>query len=297
MRPCHAPDPDAPPVSNVLHQHAFTILGAETFFGVHMTQYHEEVHKYQLVLRFSLPPEIAAGLRRVMAQFPRDLFVLANDDGDAFNIPSLAAGLRSEFTGNIFQGLPDFPPDSPFPWAPDVVRPVFGGIPVTVERIVTFRPFSHADLLPEKASYLMFGKGAEAHMTNLQTALIAPGKDGQPLFGPGYDHVLSLSAAPDWIAPEMLESGIVVSVPSITLRDPDTGEIRIPCDIPIKEGEELVLDYRGLPREPALTVTAGPSPWCATGVCNSEELPVCPEDQAIHASKPPAEYIVGASHA
>lgn len=288
---CPDHDPDGPVISNMPHQHAFTIVGADAFFGVHMTQYNHEMHKYQLILRFSLPAEIAAGLREVMAKFPRDLFVLANDEEDEFNIPSLAAG-RKSFIGNIYQGLPDFPPDSPFPWTPDVVRPVFGKVQVTVEHVVSFRPFSHAEPMPDHASYLMFGKGAEAHMTNLQTATVQRGANGALLFGPGYDHVVTLSAAPHWIAPEMLEAGAVFTLPSIPLRDPNTGAARIPCGIPIAEGETLVLDYRGLPREPALTVVAGPSPWCATGVCNSEELHVCPEDQSIHASAPPKEYIV-----
>lgn len=296
MDHCPEHDPAGPPISNMAHQHAFTIVGAQTLFGVHMTQYHTEMHKYQLVLRFSVPAEVAAALREIRARHPRDIFVLANDESDEFNIPSVAAGLKPTFTGNIFQGIPPFGPEDEkdphfFPWQLTRVRPVFGKIPVTVEHVVYFRPFSHAEPLPEVAHYLMFGRGAEAHMTDLQTAPVALAADGGMLFGPGYDHVLSLAGTPHWIAPDMLEAGIVVTVPSIPLRGPD-GRPHIPCAIPMAEGEAVVLDYRGLPRDPPLTAVAGPSFFCATAVCNSEGLDVCPEDQSMHASETPDEYLV-----
>lgn len=296
MTHCPEHDPDGPPISNMAHQHAFTITGSETLFATHMTQYFNEMHKYQLVIRFSLPAEIATALRQVRAQYPRDLFVLANDDSDEFNVPSLAAGLRPTFTGNIFQGVPPFGPEDEqdphfFPWDLKRVRPVFAKIPVTVERSVYFRPFSHGEALPDTAHYLMFGRGAEAHMTNLQYAPVAGVRDGRMLFGPGYDHVLSLPRTPDWIAPDMLEAGIIVTVPSVPLRGPD-GAPRIPCGIPLPEGQQITLDYRGLPRDPALTVTAGPSFFCATAVCNSEGLDVCPRESAMHASVTPDEYLV-----
>jgi len=270
---------DDPPIGNMRHQHAFVLVGEQNIFGVHMTQYHCEIHKYQIIVKFVLPEPVRAELRRVRGLFPSDALVLCNQPGDAaphepfrsFSIPELASGRVQTFKADIFQGLrpaSEAEEASPhfFPWDKARVRPVIGDIDVRVERIVTFRPFDHHRQLPPYATYLLFGHGAEAHMTNLQTAALATTPFEPPAFGPDYDHVMSLAKPVDWLEAPLLEAGIVVTVPKVPLIDPVTGKPTIPCKLIFAEGEEFEVIYRGL--GPVKKVTAGATYLQCTAVCN-----------------------------
>ena len=156
---------------------------------------------------------------------------------------------------------------------------------VEVERILLFRPFAHHLKQPDYATYVLWGEGHEAHMTNLQTARLASGKFEAPAFGPDYDHVMSLESAPDWLDECLLEAGIVVSIPSIRLNDAETGAPTIPCGVPIKSGKEFTLLYRGM--TPVKTVIAGNTVLAGTAVCNSPSLDYCPPEIGLIMSETP----------
>jgi hypothetical protein len=277
----------APTLENAKHQHAFILVGEKQLFGVHMTQYHCELHKYQIILKLKLPETVYRQYLELRRENPNDTFVLCNakalkhdtDEIREFSIPELASGRVTSFTGNIFQGIRPLSPQEIatdehfFPWAKKYVRPAIGEFEVTVERIVTFRPFDHLHALPEYATYLLFGDGesGEAHMTNLQTARLVTGPFEPQVFGPDYDHVMSLAGRPDWLVQdEMLEAGVVVTTPRVRLVDPTTGAPAIPDHAPFAAGEAIDLLYRGVGQ--VLKAVAGPSYLYATAVCNSEEF-------------------------
>ncbi len=274
-----------PQIENEDHQHAFVLVGQQQLFGVHMTQYHCELHKYQIILKLKLPDDVYAEYMALRQQHPDDSFVLcnANNEGASrvgevreFCVPDLGCGRVTEFTANIFQGIRPLSPieiesDTHFfPWAKKYVKPAIGEFTATVERIVTFRPFDHLHELPVYATYLLWGDGnsQEAHMTNLQTAGMATDGFEPGVFGPDYDHVMSLETCPDWLQQDaLLEAGIVVTVPDVQLIDLDTGMPTIPATAPFAKGETIDVMYRGI--GPARTVQAAASFLYATAVCNS----------------------------
>ncbi|UCB55980.1 MAG: hypothetical protein JSW45_05485 [Thiotrichales bacterium] len=268
-------------IDNMRHQHAFVVVGVQQLFGVHMTQYHCELHKYQIIVKFKIDEDIRQQLAEVRKHAPRDTFVLVNQADDPvdglfgeFSIPELANGTVARFKADIFQGLPPFPKEDAakphfIPWKADYVNPVFADLTVEVERIVQFRPFAHHYRLPPFATYFLFGKGTEAHMTNLQTAALASSPFEPAVFGPDYDHVMSLLQAPDWLDKPLLEAGIVVTTPKVQLVDADTGEPTIPCDNVFAEGESVEVLYRGMGER--FHVMAGPTFLQLTAVCNGPE--------------------------
>ena len=284
-------------VSNHAHQHAFTMVGDKQFFGVHMTQYHCEIHKYQIILKLTLDKDSTRKLRELRKSYPADFFVLCNQANDStpgpkkeFSIPDLASGRRTEFFADVFQGIywPKKPPTEHFfPWSRDRADPAIEHALVKVERIVLFRPFAHHQQLPPCATYWLFGQGKEAHMTNLQNAALATNPFQAAAFGPDYDHVMSLENAPDWLDPPMLESGIIVTVPAVPLVDPETGKPTIPCSPPFRKGDPIEVLYRGI--GPARSVTAGHSFLHCTAVCNSPSMMPCPKDPC-HISAMPEKY-------
>jgi hypothetical protein len=298
-------------ITNMQHQHAFVMVGRQHPFGVHMTQYHCEIHKYQIIIKLVLPEEVRMEMERLHDAFPDDCFMLCNQPGhkvgevyNFFSIPELACGDVKEFHADIFQGLRP-PSDAEsriphfFPWNLERCKPVIASVIVKVERVVLFRPFDHHRQLPEFATYLIFGEQHEAHMTNLQTAALATSPFEPPAFGPDYDHVMSLNAPVDWLEPSMLKAGIVVTVPKIPLIDPVSGEPTIPCKKIFTPGEEFEVVYRGL--TPVKKAIAGRTYLQCTAVCNgpahsistAKVMPCkCEPSEACHISIMPKVYWV-----
>ncbi|MDH3763434.1 MAG: hypothetical protein OEU50_20860 [Gammaproteobacteria bacterium] len=279
-------------VNNVAHQHAFVLVGQEQLFGVHMTQYHCELHKYQIILKLHLPKNIYLEYMDLRAANPDETFVLCNaknrpkiklNEVREFCIPDLGSGMVTRFTANIFQGIRPLSPAEVaadthfFPWAKKYVKPAIGEFEVKVERVVLFRPFDHLQVLPTYARYFLFGdsKSGEAHMTNLQTAMLVSDRFEPDVFGPDYDHVLSLQQPPAWLEQAaMLEAGVVVTTPIVRLVDADTGLPTIPDKQPFTRGAEIEVLYRGV--GPSRSVIAGPSYSYCTAVCNSPRFFVEP---------------------
>lgn len=276
-------------VSNDPCQHAFVLMGRETLFGVHMTQYHCDKHRYQVVLRLTLPDDAREEYLRMRDEHPDATFVFCNGETPAekFSIPALGAGktewdkVKGRMRGNIFFGFrpPKTVPPPPnwFPWNLQDTIPMIADVTVTVERIVLYRPFSLQDIAPRKATYLIFGVGNEAFMTNIQTGRLLTGPDEVPLYGLDVDHIMALNAAPDWLDKDMLEAGTVVTLPAIDRYREVGGEVElcIHAAPPFDEGDQIACLYRGL--QPPRALTAGPTYFWSGEVCNSEELvPITP---------------------
>lgn len=281
---------------NMPHQHAFTLVGHETIFAVHMTQYYMEEHKYQLVFELGLPEPVLTRLRKARRQNPKDWFILSNDESDEFTIPEIASGRKKTYKGQIFQGLPPFTDRDEanphfYPWSKDRCAPLIDDFDADVRRIVMFRPFAHNAIQPDHATYLIFGKGSEAHMTNLQTGRLAGSRFDAPAFGPDYDHVMSLREVPTGFDDAQLEAGIVASLPALRLRRAsrdgferiDT-ESTIPQHWPFKPGAQLDMLYRGM--LPAFTVIAGESFLYGTAVSSSAET-LRPDQTSLDVSVTP----------
>jgi len=268
----HHPDE---PITNHPHQHAFVVVGDQVSFAVHMTQYHCEVHKYQLIFRFSLPDEATQRLREIRELYPDDSFVLSNCAKDEppgtqeMTVPDLASGATPTFLANIFQGMrpiraEEFDEPNFFPWSRHRCFPVISEVEVTVERVVLFRPFAHNEVTPPHPNYFIWGAEGEAHMTNLQTAALFSGPFEPPAWGPDFDHVMSFpDGHPDWVDPALLAAGITASVPAIDMAAPETW----PIGPMFPPGQPVGFLYRGT-GTPRFS-PAGPTYLNATAVCNS----------------------------
>ncbi len=308
-----------PDVHNGPCQHAFIMTGSPSdvgtklsaesakIFGVHMTQYHDEKHKYQLIMDIELSdPAQHKEYQRQRDLYPEDTFVLANRIEDKYSIPQLGGGLRTEFIGAIYRGFrpPVMPiPPNWFPWNDDDCIAVIDHVKVTVKRIVLFRPFTHHEPAPETASYLMWGfrhrnkNGTigqeQAHMTNLQTAELLTGPHEPPLFGLDHDHGMDLADVPEWISDDMLNAGIVVSVPCIPRKEdvpghPHERRTKLLPKPPFDPGDIIPVMYRGI--QPPRHIKVGNTYLWASTVNNSEELQSMVENMSFIMSDMPHKY-------
>ena len=268
-------------VGNGPCQHAFALMGRDTLFGVHLTQYHDDNHRYQVILRITLEDDIREEFLRMRAEHSEAGFFFCNGETpeEKFSVPTLGAGntewdgRRGVMHGNIFFGFrpPKIvpPPMHWFPWNLTDTIPIISDVTVTVERVVMYRPFSLGDVAPPKATYLIFGKGDEAHMTNIQTGQLLTGTRDLPLYGLDVDHVLSLETAPEWLDKDMLEAGTVVTLPGIDRYDDDENLI-VHEEPPFDIGDGVMCLYRGL--QPGRPLKVGPTWFYSSEVCNSHEL-------------------------
>lgn len=276
----HMPDPD---VHNIPHQHAFLLVGDQTLFAVHQTQFHCELHKYQLIFKITLNGKDDE-LRRLRKIYPNEALFFCNGDDPAtewFSIPSIASGDKTTLEGNIFVGLrvPTEPPKPDFfPWSLDRAKPAIADVTVTVERIVMYRPFVHHETLPDYATFFVWGEGSEAHITNKQIAMMDPTPFEARTYGPGVDFLASLQIPPqmgehapaspvDWLEGTLLKAGVEVTIPTIRVRNAETGAVEVPPDPWVEQGGFYGALYRGL--TPARPLMMGPVFMYCTAVINS----------------------------
>jgi hypothetical protein len=157
-------------------------------------------------------------------QKPHDSFFLGNSPRDLFTIPEINSRARTWFMADIFRGIPNKPEYTEWPW--NGVSPVIANVRVTVERVVFYRLFATNMEYPKTLTYVLFGRGDEAHMTNYQTK------------EPDFDQILSLERVPDWLPERELEAGIVIDVPALP------GKVQ--CTNPLPKGNEFAVRYRGI---------------------------------------------------
>jgi hypothetical protein len=241
-----------------------------------------EIHMYQFIIEVGLPEPWRSAYVKERQAHPRDSFFLANtlrDDAvgnpfsDAMTVPELQSRLRTCFVGHIFRGVPNKREYNQWPWIG--VKPVLANVPVTVERIVHFRPFVEQFNPPSTLTYLLFGAGREAHMVHYQTKK------------PDYDHILSLQATPDWLAQDMLAAGVVVDLPDLPRLGAGDTAARVRCANPLEGLAEVAVRYRGTGDR--RLVTLGHSYWFCTRVANHPDP--CPNCDRPCGSPTPSEYL------
>lgn len=253
--------------------HAFVMLGSKTLFLCHLTMYKWEPHMFQFVVEATLPDAAMERYRKEHQAHPKDTYFLGNSPQDLMTLPEIQSGKRTNFLCDVFRGMP--PIYDHWPW--EGMTPVIANVRVTVKRIVYFRLFSLNMLPPETLTYIVFGSGDEAHMTNYQT------KD------PDFDQVVSLEEAPKWVPARELEAGIVIDIPDIPrVPAPPQGSTEPPptvhCSNPLTESSLVKARYRAAGDSKEIRI--GTSYWFCTKIANN--IDPCPKSTCHCASLPPS---------
>lgn len=191
-------------------RHAFVIVGERTLFLCNIATWWMEGHNWELVLRVSLPE---AARKKILADRDgNEPHFLANPRTGRFTIPELIRRSWSvkvadrKFQADIWKGLgkggkPDEPDPDWLPW--DDEQPLLTKVTVKIDAVIHHR-HSNLNLIgQDHEEYVLFGAGDEAHIYH------------SPVRQPDYDHVATLERSPVWLQPEQVETGVVVSVPSV----------------------------------------------------------------------------------
>jgi hypothetical protein len=257
-------------IGNVPDQHAFAMLGTDTLFLCHLTMFHMEGHMYQFVVEATLPDEAMQKYRAERRRNPLDTYFLGNSPQDLMTVPQLHGGTRSSFVADVFRGLPNLPVYEDWPWRHET--PVLANITVTIRRVVYFRPFVFNIDYPQTLTYLIFGAGDEAHMTNYQSR------------DPEFDHILSLAEVPGWVPAAELRSGILIDIPGIPRIPASSTGAKTHCVNPLKEGQHCEVRYRADRRAAPQSIMIGKTYWFCTRVINKTNP--CPNCSGIPCARP-----------
>ncbi|WHX47235.1 hypothetical protein QNH46_13760 [Paenibacillus woosongensis] len=179
---------------NIPDLHGFVMMGTEELFLDHLPMFHMENHRYQVILKASLPPDAMNTYIEASRQNPDKAYILGNVQTNLFTLPQIELGHITSFAADVFCGVPQDP-------AKDI--PLIHNVTVTIERVVHFRHFAENMDYPQSLTYILFGQGKNAYISHYLS------------IAPDFHHIMELAEAPDWLHPELLEIGSLINFPHI----------------------------------------------------------------------------------
>ena len=184
-------------VNDTANYHGMFMLGQETLFLCHMPMFTKACHMYQMIIEASLPAEVMSAYINDRRNTPNLVYNLINSDGTPFTLPALAIGEITEYPVDIYQDYSNQGDGEP-------LNLLYSGVTLKVERVVYYRHFDFNFSYPENLTYILFGKGNEAHLSHFIS------KD------PDYQHLLTLDRAPNWLASDELQASVHVNFVDLT---------------------------------------------------------------------------------
>jgi hypothetical protein len=229
--------PQAEPIIDPPGIHNFFMFGSKTLYVEHMPMFTVEKHMYQVILRVTLPDAVMRGYRA--RQGPgRKPWNLVNSARE-YTLPQVKAGTLTSFLVDVYEDYSNAdaePAGDPF--ARDV--------PLTVREVVHFRHFDFNIPRPQKLTYLLFGRGGEAHISHYIAR------------DPDFQHIMTLKSAPAWLSPDQLAAGAEICLADV----PSTSAA---CTSPLREKRYPVLFQGRTDARAALDLNGATSIWFSTG--------------------------------
>jgi hypothetical protein len=230
-------DPDPDPIIDAPGTHNFFMFGSKTLYVSHMPMFTIEKHMYQVILRVSLPGAVMHGYLEGQGR-GRTSWNLMNSAKE-IALPQIKAGTLTSFEVDVYK---DYSSADAAPVGPPFAR----NVPLTVDEVVHFRHFNFDIPRPHHLTYLLFGRGGEAHLEHYIAR------------DPDFQHIVTLGSAPAWLSPDQLAAGAEICLA-------DVPSLPTPCGGPLTKRSYPVL-FQGRPDARATLDLNGASPvWFGTG--------------------------------
>lgn len=219
-------------------RHAWVVLGTETIFLWHMVMGWMQGHNYEVVLEVDLPDPVREailqdrknnGHSHIIGNRGDTLPLTRGACPPGHSLPQIKSGEVRSFIADAWNYIPTKPASMSWPYSES--SEFIKGFNVQVKRVVHYR---HVDMNisgQRFENYVLFGKGAEAHVCHTVVDQ------------PDYDHAATLRRPPDWLDHGKLEAGVFVSVPALPWYHDRTR-----CVNPLPDGEPQRVLYHGIER-------------------------------------------------
>jgi hypothetical protein len=234
--PVKAPSP-AEPIVDMPGIHNFFMFGRKLLYVEHMPMFTVEKHMYQVILRVDLPDAVMRGYRARQGPH-RTPWNLVNS-AKLYTLPQVKAGTLKSFLVDVYADYSNAD-------AAPVGEPFAKDVPLTVREVVHFRHWDFNIPRPQHPTYLLFGRGGEAHISHYIAR------------DPDFQHIMTLKSAPAWLSADQLAAGVQVCLTDV----PSTP---VPCASPLRAKSYRVL-FQGRPDARAtLDLKGASSIWFSTG--------------------------------
>jgi hypothetical protein len=206
--------PDTPDSPETPTGHGMFMFGTDAVFLSHMPMFGNPNHRYQVVLRVSLPPDAMQSYRQQQAANPKLVRNLINSDDDPFVLPELQSRKRTQFKADLY---PDYTNDR---GGATVGDPYLSEVVVQVEQVVHFHRFDPTQPRPTHLRYLLFGTAGQAHLSHYMAQ------------DPDFQHIVTLAMVPAKLTPDQLGASVLIDIP-------DKSSTPIPCTAPLSPGTSV----------------------------------------------------------
>jgi hypothetical protein len=242
--PRHAPA-QTDPIIDMPGTHNFFMFGSKALYVSHMPMFTVEKHMYQVILRVTLPDAVMRGYRA--RQGPRRTpWNLVNSEHQ-YTLPQIKAGTLTSFKVDVYEDYSNAD-------AAPVGSPFATNVPLRVDEVVHFRHFDFNIPRPQHLTYLLFGRGGEAHIEHYIAR------------DPDFQHIVTLKSAPAWLSPDQLAASAEISLA-------DVSSVPTRCANPLTKKSYQAL-FQGRPDARATLDLNGASPvWFSTGNLLNEKDP------------------------
>jgi hypothetical protein len=170
--------------------HGFVLMGEQLVYGGHLAMFTMAAHRYQVVATFGFSAEAKKAYVDARHAVPTATFVVVNEE--KLLLQKMVADRK--FTGSILEVV-----DNDLHNA----KPIVSGVPVEIGSVLHNRQFTDDEDYPPKPSYLLFGKGSEAHVTHYMTRK------------PDYQLLAAVSVTDSQLTSGELEAGVIVDLQEV----------------------------------------------------------------------------------
>jgi len=228
---------EAEPIVDTPGIHNFFMFGSKTLYVEHMPMFTEEKHMYQVILRVDLPDAVMKGYRARQGA-RRTPWNLVNSAKE-YTLPQIKAGTLTSFQVDVYEDYSNAD-------AEPAGDPFASDVPLTVREVVHFRHFDFNIPRPQNLTYLLFGRGGEAHLSHYIAR------------DPDFQHIVSLKSAPAWLSPDQLAAGAEICLTGVPSQP-------VACTAPLRQKSYRAL-FQGRTDAPAtLDLNGASSIWFSTG--------------------------------
>ncbi|MFD0274048.1 hypothetical protein ACFVHB_09045 [Kitasatospora sp. NPDC127111] len=217
--------------------HSFILAGKDTLFGHHLAMFGMAEHRYQVLVEYDLPTDIVDIYLKDRADRPASWHAVRNTENMV--LPPIGDGSVTEYPARLDRVTQTGNGED------RIWEPISGGFTARIRRVLNFRRFSD-EPFPAHLTYLLFGKGEEAHLTH------------RLVQRPHFEQIITLQRVPDGVTQADLASAPELTLPAV----PDDGHGGLPWTtrpLPARSYDALLHRTTGAPAP--VTLDLGDERW------------------------------------
>jgi hypothetical protein len=216
--------------------HSFLLAGRKTIHGYHLAMFGMAEHRYQVLVKYSLPRDVIDTYLADRASHPASFHAVRNTV--PMLLPPLGEGSLTEYPARLDRVTQTGNGED------RVFEPIKDGFTAKVGEVLYFRKFAQEEFPPHLV-YLIFGEGEEAHIAH------------RLVDRPHYEQIIDLRQVPDSVTQQDLSRALEVTIHSV----PDNGHGGAPWTTrPLSNAEYRAVINRNGDSEP-ITLSLGEERW------------------------------------